>query len=791
LSGNCKNRRFFCYHNAVMGFIRKRLALKMGAVIFAAAAAVFAAAFWNGFRIVKQELVADLRHDMKINMRVARNRIDGVLYGVQAAPYQLARLLEKTKLPQDNLERALSGMVSANDAVFGAAAAFEPYGFSEGRKYFAPYASRSSGKISVKQLVPPKYRYTEKDWYAQPRLKNGSVWSEPYFDEGGGDTLMFTYSAPFYGLKSGKKTFAGVITSDVSFEWLSAELAAITASDPGYYGFLLSSTGVIIAETTHSGCKTVFELAAARKDSRIAALAAKMLAGEEGLERVASGPGGPAWVYYAPMSNGWTLAIAAPESALFAKLNALEKHALLIGLAGFLLLFAAVFKISSSLTVPLKTLSLQTAEIAKGNFDAPLKTHDSQDEVGELSRSFENMRRDIQQYIRALEGEATARQKMESELEIARAIQTSLLPKQAPCGPGFSLGAALEPAKTVGGDFYDFFMPDDSRLFIAIGDVSGKGMPAALFMAAAKTALRAAALRTLYPSEILRLANEELAPGNDMMMFATVFCATLDTGSGELKFSNAGHPPPLFIKDSTVEFLTVPPGKPLGLDERAVYKTGAAAMHDGNALVLYTDGITESQNEAGEIFSEERLLALAGKVPGGSPEHILNRMFQAAHGFAGNAPQFDDMTALVLRRGGDSKAVLSLVLKNDMTETVRLLEELDGFFSVNSVSGDAAGEARLVAEELATNGIKYAYGGARGEVFIRVELAGGDIIIEVSDTGTPFDPASACAGADKPPRDRAEGGAGLKLVRKLSSSMRYRRNGGMNITTVCMGREIQ
>ncbi|MDD8027092.1 MAG: SpoIIE family protein phosphatase, partial [Acidobacteriota bacterium] len=262
----------------------------------------------------------------------------------------------------------------------------------------------------------------------------------------------------------------------------------------------------------------------------------------------------------------------------------------------------------------------------------------------------------IKRFIENLRAETEAKERIQSELRIARDIQTSMLPRVFPPFPGrteFDIYAVMEPAKEVGGDFYDFFLIDEWRLCVLIGDVSGKGVPAALFMAICKTLLKTEALRGLPPAEILARVNRILIPDNETMMFVTVFLLVLDIESGEVLFANGGHPAPLVSAGgSGFDLLPGPTGMILGAVEADAFQTGSIRLKPGDAVFLYTDGVTEAMDADQRLYSEARLVeGLAGPADG-SAQALVHRVRASILDFVRGNPPSDDITMVVLRYRG-------------------------------------------------------------------------------------------------------------------------------------------
>jgi serine phosphatase RsbU (regulator of sigma subunit) len=309
---------------------------------------------------------------------------------------------------------------------------------------------------------------------------------------------------------------------------------------------------------------------------------------------------------------------------------------------------------------PLRRLADGAERIARGDLDAEVPQAPARDEIGALSRSFENMRLALKEYIANLAETTAAKSRIESELKIAHAIQMSFLPKRllpGRAGEAFELEALLEPAKEVGGDLYDYFLLDDDHLFFTVGDVSDKGVPAALFMAVTKTLIKGIASRETPPSEVLARVNRELCSENTEAMFVTVFCAMLDLRTGELRYSNAGHNPPLVIRESGVaEWLDVPPGLVLGVDPGTDYETRTGRLRPGETLLVYSDGVTEAMNPERQLYSDARLKETAGACAGQEPAETVETVIRSAREFAAGATQSDDITVLAVRYKGPSLA---------------------------------------------------------------------------------------------------------------------------------------
>ena len=255
---------------------------------------------------------------------------------------------------------------------------------------------------------------------------------------------------------------------------------------------------------------------------------------------------------------------------------------------------------------------------------------------------------------------------IEGELRVARDIQMGIVPRIFPAFPDrpeLELFAVLDSAKEVGGDFYDYYALDDDRIFLVIGDVSGKGVPASLVMAVTMTLFKAYARPERDPAAVAAKVNDKLAAGNDSGLFVTAFCAVLDVRTGEVRYANAGHNPPLVLRDggtaAAVQYLPRGGGLVLGAMPDYPYRTGALTLAPGDSLVLYTDGVTEAMDTADALFGEERLLRACRGERHRGPKYVVDSLFGAVRTFAGSAPQSDDITILAVRYLGASPAQTS------------------------------------------------------------------------------------------------------------------------------------
>lgn len=342
------------------------------------------------------------------------------------------------------------------------------------------------------------------------------------------------------------------------------------------------------------------------------------------------------------------------KDQLMQQVFSLNRVNLVLGAAGFALLLVMALGLARSITRPLRQLAAATKTLASGNLDAPLPRATGEDEVAQLANAFEHMREDLKKYVLQLRETVATKERIESDLRIAHAIQMDLVPKTFPPFPDrkdMDMFGILEPAREVGGDFYDFFMPDDHHIFLFIGDVSGKGMPAALFMAVTRTLLKAISREKRSPAVILRTLNNDLAEDNDSNMFVTLFCALLDLKDGTCRFSNGGHNPPYILRaGGDIVRLPLTGDTIVGVIPDTEFNEATIGLDSGDMLFLYTDGVTEAMNPANELFEETRLEDALRQNKGQTSMQVVHSTQEIMRTFISGAEQSDDITMLVFRR---------------------------------------------------------------------------------------------------------------------------------------------
>ena len=371
------------------------------------------------------------------------------------------------------------------------------------------------------------------------------------------------------------------------------------------------------------------------------------------------------------------------------------------------------------------------------------------------------------------------RQRFEGELNVATDIQMSMVPKTFPAFPDrhdLDMAATIVPAKQVGGDLYDFFLRDE-KLFFCVGDVSGKGVPAALVMAVTRTTFRNLSVREDNPGRIVKAMNDNLSSMNESNMFVTFFCGVLDLGSGILRYCNACHNPPMVLTDS-INPLPVEPNLPLGIMGGMEFIEQEIPFHYDDAILLYTDGLTEAENSSHELFGEDRMKkALSGRKDAiGHMETIK----KAVSDFVGDAPQSDDLTMLFIHYLPSSRRI---TMHNDISQISLLPEFVEEAVKASKLSPELTAALNLALEEAVTNVIQYAYPeGDFGTLTLDAAVGEKGLTFTITDWGIAFDPtAKAEVDINAQVEDRPIGGLGIHLVRQIMDNVKYERAGDKNV----------
>lgn len=522
--------------------------------------------------------------------------------------------------------------------------------------------------------------FVERPWYKNVKEKNDVIISDTMLNAGkGNDEPIVICAAPidlngeFIGVAG-----IGFFVKDIANFYLNTSL------DESGFCFLMNKHGQVIVSPKNEGdlaVKDNFPDLRESSDQSLALAAEKMSRGEKGLMKVTV-DGEEYFLAFKPLQHvEWSFGalikvseITAPADAVamsidrqtedfISKTGQFSLVLFPIMAIAFVILFAAVSilskRVTKSLVKPIHDLTDGVREISNGNLDKKLEIHTG-DEIEHLAVCFNAMTDELQTYMANLKKETAENERISTELNVATNIQQSMLPHDFDFDRAdFEIYATMHAAKEVGGDFYDFYLLDKNHLVITIADVSGKGVPAALFMAISKIILQNFALSMTNPNDfsaVMTLANQQLCKNNDEMLFVTVFMGMLDLKTGEFVYVNGGHNAPLVCRKNNFEYLDVGKSCMLGIDEDVPFPQKKITLAAGDMIFLYTDGVTEAMNVAGELFGENHLReVLNSEDKSESLEILLENLRKAIKIHAGDADQSDDITMLALKWNGGDK----------------------------------------------------------------------------------------------------------------------------------------
>ena len=465
-------------------------------------------------------------------------------------------------------------------------------------------------------------------------------------------------------------------------------------------------------------------------------------------------------------------------------------------------LFVAVYIIllHKLLTKPLYLVTKETASFArhKGELSGRLRKIKGRSEIATLARAVEQMSVDMNRYIHDLTQTTAEKERLSAELDVATQIQANMLPRIFPPyadHPEIELFASMVPAKEVGGDFYDFFMTDSDHFAVVVGDVSGKGVPAALFMVVAKTLLKNIGLQEKSPARIFEKVNEQLCEGNDAGLFVTCWMGILTISTGELVFANAGHTAPVIFHGGKVEYLTVKPNLMLAGMPGMRYADHCTRLSPGDRIFVYTDGVTEATNSHNELYGEHRLILCMADRRSLSAKELLEAVRDDVNRFVGDAPQFDDITMLELSlkdvapKQDGSKAVTKVFDATD--ENMGPVNDFVHSMLPPDCPAGILNKLDLSVEEIYINIAHYAYAPGKGTAEISCLLEPGQdgaaprLTICFRDRGKPFNPlAREDPDITLSAEERGIGGLGILLTKKFMDSVTYEHTDGQNVLTM-------
>lgn len=731
-------------------------------------------------------------------------RVDFELEEVESTVKSEVYRVRHVKDNPDNIMPIVRSMVRSDSLIMGGSIAFVKNYYAEKGELFMEYAYKENRggekRLVTRHMTDSTYYYPDMPWFKDAVEQERGVWSDPYYDEGGGNKMMTTYAYP---VRDDDGNIFAVITADVSLEALSLNISTIRPY-PDSYSFIVSRKGTYIAHPDKRNIMHSSILSRARdlENEDLAMYGRKMVNGERGSFR-SSINGVEVLACYAPLSRTrWSICSICPYHTVMAQLGSTFGVMAAIMLGGLVLLLLCIRMLVKFTVKPIRQLTEATRQVASGNFEFPLPHIDTRDDLRVLRDSFEYMQSSLLDYVKELESNTRQRERIKSELTIAHDIQMNIVPKEfspfAECGE-LELYASLRPAKEVGGDLYDFFIRDD-KLFFCIGDVSGKGIPASLVMAITSTLFRMTANSFDQPQMIVAKLNDTIANNNEANMFVTMFVGVLDLRDATLTFCNAGHNPPVLVgRDGACRFLDVDANLPVGVMAGVDYTQQEIRLNDGQSMLLYTDGLTEAENMEHEAYGDGRTLESAASHASCAAREMIENMQKDLSAFTGAAEQSDDLTIMCVSldkaatakessqpaEDGNIQHARSLRIENRLEESEKLVPFIESVGNDLRLSPQVVSSLTLALEEALVNVILYAYSeGEKGKIELRTAWNDGDsrLTFELVDSGKPFDPTKAEeADITLGVEERPIGGLGILLMRKIMDTVDYRREGEKNI----------
>ena len=619
---------------------------------------------------------------MKFHLDNKANGVEKVLTEVCVATVNAVPYIEDNLQRPDRMQGIMKRIVEQNPHIRSCGLSFVDNYYPQKGRWFCPYAQRrDSDSIVILQTIGGlKQDYLNEAWFQEALKAKEGYWSKPFFDGLDHQTPLVSYLMP---IRDASDSTVAVLGVDMTLEALAREVSLLFYNDRPYvekwsaeekaYYFIVDSTGTFLVHPNEKYLisQNLLNMAKKTTDHTDDYAANELLKGESGYiygynayQAVRIDSTEVAMAYKSIEHTPWKMGFVFPYyyvNILFYVVAGLFLFFILLGL---LVVFFAGRRGIKKTSEPLRQLAISADEVAKGNFDTHLPNIKSRDEIHQLRDSFENMQQSLTRYVNELRDTTAQKAAMESELKIAHDIQMSMLPKTFPPYPerdDIDIYGTLTPAKAVGGDLFDFYIRDE-KLFFCIGDVSGKGIPASMFMAVTRSLFRNISAHVVLPEHIAYALNNALTEGNETNMFVTLFTGVLDLATGHLHYCNAGHNAPLLVgcdvedsvphADPQVRELPCLPNLPLGIMGEFQFEAQEVDLDPDTTIFLFTDGLNEAENAFHEQFGDERIVEVANRLLAQrehQPINITYEMFQAVHTFVNGAEQSDDLTMLAIQ----------------------------------------------------------------------------------------------------------------------------------------------
>ena len=597
-------------------------------------------------------------------------RITSDLY---VASINTAPVIEDNLENPEKIQGIIERMLRKNPYMRSCGISFvDNYYPKKGRRFY-PFAVRvDTTNIETYVMDDAKHDYLTAAWFKEALSRNEGYWGKSFIDSVNQGRPLVSYYLPIHDKRD---STVAILRADLSLDWLNDKIQFYRSKkdsssttgvsveieqekkeawDPGYaaYYFIVDTTGTLLVhpDQTRVLKHNIKEYVTKDPNDAVESLLNRNSDEDEDLML----DGEHMLVTFQPVKyTDWCLGLVIPEFYVEFFAYFFGGIMTLIILIGMLAVYFFGRRAIKKSTLPLKQLAESANEVAKGNFATPLPTLTSRDEIHMLRDSFEQMEHSLSKYVEELKNTTAQKASFESELKIAHIIQMSMLPKTFPPYPDrddIDIFGTLKPAKAVGGDLFDFHIHNEQLVF-CIGDVSGKGVPASLFMAVTRSLFRNITAHELKPHHVVKALNESLSENNDLYMFVTLFVGVLDLQTGLLRYCNAGHDAPLLIGNS-VGTLPCDPNLPIGIQPDWEFTEQETLINQHTTIFLFTDGLNEAENISHDQFGDQRILNVAESLLATGnhrPTTVVNKMNEAVHAFVGNAEQSDDLTMLAIQ----------------------------------------------------------------------------------------------------------------------------------------------
>ena len=753
------------------------------------------------FVITREAMAHEVEERYQGILMHTNEKLRGVLSDVYVASVNNIRDIEQNIDNPDELQKILMTMLKHNQYMSSSRLIFEPDVFPQMGHDFEICAWRDSTEVvRGQQMSWKQLGFLKRDWYREAIANDDGDWTTQYLEMAGTKQLTTTYVTPIHNRQQKR---IGVLCADVSLEWLRERHQRVDKEnhelfEKGFkeqsYSFIVDREGTYIIHPNEERAfkRKIQEITSKTPDTTDDAMVSRMLKGESGVSQM-DNDGTKSWVFYSFVKYvEWTVVIVVPETIIYHRGNVLSNFIISVFFIGLLIIYFLCHHLINKAMVPLRRFVTAADLVAQGKFDTQLPEVKSR-EVNALRDAFKGMQASLSDYVTELQQRTASQVALEQELKIASDIQQQMLPKAYPPFPertDIDIYGEVVTAKKVGGDLFDFFIRDE-KLYFSIGDVAGKGVPAALVMAVARSMFRSASMIHTSPKLIVESINRSVCQSNDSYMFVTLFMGVLDLATGHLLYANAGHEPPVLVGGAHTRFLNVNNNIPLGLDPNWQYSEQKSLIDKDTMLFLYTDGYPEAETIDHDQFGKERMCQEALRL---SAQKLDSRNFvqtirKAEREFVNFIPQSDDISLLAIKYKGSQNIRhyhRGISLVNDVQEVPALV------IFVGSVCEDmrfkelTTAGVNLAIEEAVVNVMNYAYPkGTRANILLEVTADEKSITFELRDDGQPFDPTKAEeVDVTQHVEKRAIGGLGIHLMRHYMDAITYERRDGQNVLTM-------